>query len=284
MDALSPLLERFTLSARVFFAGALCGVSKFDRQAGLGTIHVLRRGPLLVTPEHGKRLEITEPSILFYPQPYRHRFVVKPAAGAELVCAWIDFGAGLGNPLLRGLPELIVAPLANISGIATVLTTLFEEAFAERPGRQAVLNRLVEYVLVLLLRYAIAENTVTGSALAALGDARLSKAVTAMHERPETLWSLNTLAREAGMSRARFAVRFRAVTGVTPLDYLTDWRLSVAQTLLVHGKPLKLIAPRVGYTSSVALARVFTRRVGKSPAAWLARANASAGLGAAASA
>ena len=73
------------------------------------------------------------------------------------------------------------------------------------------------------------------------------------------------------MSRARFALNFRARVGATPLDYLTDWRISVAQTLLRRGKPLKAVAPAVGYTSPVALTRVFTRRLGLSPAAWLAK-------------
>lgn len=273
MDTLSLLLDRFTLSARVFFAGALCDESSFARQPGLGAIHVLKRGQLRVDQENGATLEVTEPAVLFYARPHAHKFHVDRRVGAELVCGWIDLGAGLGNPLLRGLPDLILAPLALIPGIETTLGTLFDEAFASRPGRQAALNRLIEYVLVLLLRHAMQSDLVAGSVLAALADARLSKAVVAMHEKPEHPWTLATLAREAGMSRARFAVHFRAVTHVTPLDYLTDWRMSVAQNLLKHGTSLKLIAPRVGYLSSVALARVFSRRVGVSPARWLADQN-----------
>jgi AraC-like DNA-binding protein len=271
MDSLSPLLDRFTLSARVFFAGTLCGASSFERQPGLGTIHVLRRGLLRVEQHGGAVLEVTEPSVLFYPQPYAHGFQVAQESGAELACAWIDFGGGLGNPVLRGLPELILAPLDRIPGIEATLGSLFDEAFAVRPGRQAALNRLIEYILVLLLRYAMESKTVDGSVLAALGDPRLSKALIAMHERPEHPWSVDGLANEAGMSRARFAAHFHGTTGATPLDYLTDWRLSVAQTLLRRGQQLKLVAPMVGYSSPVAFTRVFSRRVGISPAQWLAR-------------
>ncbi|HWJ17256.1 MAG TPA: cupin domain-containing protein, partial [Geobacterales bacterium] len=170
MDGLSPLLERFTLNARVFFAGTLCSVSSFEGQPGIGTIHVLRGGCLRVEQHGGARLEISEPSVLFYPRPYAHVFQVDLEAGAELVCAWIDFGAGLGNPVLRGLPEMILAPLARIPGIDTALISLFDEAFAKRPGRQAALNRLVEYILVLLLRYAMEMKSVSGSVLAGLAD------------------------------------------------------------------------------------------------------------------
>jgi len=279
MDPLSSLLERFTLSARVFFAGALCSASSFERQPGLGTIHVLRRGRLRVEQHGGAMLEVTEPCVLFYPQSHAHGFQVDQRSGAELACAWIDFGAGLGNPVLRGLPELILAPLGRIPGIEATLGSLFDEAFAARPGRQAALNRLIEYVLVLLLRYAMDMKTLDGSVLAALGNPRLSKALIAMHERPEHPWSVDGLANEAGMSRARFAAHFSATTGATPLDYLTDWRLSVAQTLLRRGQSLKLIAPMVGYSSPVAFTRVFSRRVGIPPAHWLARWAASAAKG-----
>jgi AraC-like DNA-binding protein len=270
MDPLSPLLDRLSLKARVFFAGALCDASSFARQPGLGAIHVFRHGHLRVNQENGAQFEVTEPSVLFYPRPHAHKFGVDRRFGAELVCGWIDFGAGLGSPLLRGLPDLILAPLARIPGLEATLNTLFEEAFGSRPGRQAALNRLIEYVLVLLLRYAMQTHLVDGSVLAALADARLSKAIVAMHEKPDQDWSLTTLAREAGMSRARFAAHFRAVTDVTPLDYLTDLRIGVSQSLLKRGTSLKLIAPRVGYQSSVALARVFSRRVGCSPNQWLA--------------
>ncbi|NOU01067.1 MAG: helix-turn-helix domain-containing protein, partial [Gallionella sp.] len=61
----------------------------------------------------------------------------------------------------------------------------------------------------------------------------------------------------------------RETVGTTPLDYLTDWRISVAQTLLKSGKPLKLVAPAVGYSHPIALTRIFAKRVGVSPKEWL---------------
>jgi AraC-like DNA-binding protein len=89
-----------------------------------------------------------------------------------------------------------------------------------------------------------------------------------MHGRPEHAWSLEELAHLAGMSRARFAVHFRRVVGATPFDYLTDWRIGIAQIMLRKGETLKLVAPSVGYASSTALTRVFSQRVGLSPAEW----------------
>jgi AraC-like DNA-binding protein len=80
--------------------------------------------------------------------------------------------------------------------------------------------------------------------LMGLSDLRLGKAIEGMHKHPETSWSLEQLAQRAGMSRARFAAYFRQVVGMTPFDYLTNWRLGVAQTMLRKGNSLKLIAAK----------------------------------------
>jgi AraC-like DNA-binding protein len=276
MDPLSPLFARFSLAAKVFFSGALCGEVDFDRQPDLGHLHLLRRGSLRITQQGSAPLDVRLPSLFFYPRPCAHAFHVDDPAGANLVCASIEFGASMGNPLLTALPDLLLVPLADIGAIEPTMALLFGEAFADLAGRQAAIDRLAEYALILLLRHVIDAGIVAGGLLAALADPRLSKALTAMHERPETPWTLESLARTAGMSRARFAAHFRDTAGATPLDYLTDWRISVAQTLLKRGKPLKLVAPLVGYSNPVALARVFARRIGVSPATWLARGSVQA--------
>jgi AraC-like DNA-binding protein len=147
---------------------------------------------------------------------------------------------------------------------------LFTEAFSENPGRQAALDHLTEYALVLLLRAAMKNHLLQGGILLGLADPRLAKAIAAIHHQPAHPWSLDALAQQAGMSRARFAVHFREVVGLTPFDYLADWRIGVAQALLRQGRSLKIVAPAVGYISSTALTRVFRQRLGLSPTDWIA--------------
>ena len=270
MDRLSPLISRFSLVARVLYSGTPCGTFDFAEE-GYGYLHILRKGSVSVHHADATTITVTQPSVIFYPRPRTHRFQIDPESEAEIVCVSIDFGAGLGNPLMRALPEVLVTPLDRIAELMPALGLLFEEALNTRCGRQASLDRLAEYFLILLLRYAIETQLVSGGLLAGLADRQLVKAITAMHERPEHKWSLEELAHTADMSRARFSAYFRQMIGATPLDYLTDWRISVAQTLLKKGKPLKLVAPEVGYTHPVAFARVFTRRIGISPKEWLFR-------------
>lgn len=271
MDPLSPLFTHFALSARVFYSGRLCGVSGDHKTSDAGHLHVLRRGVLKVTQPHGRTMVIRRPSVLFYPRPLRHRFRADAQAGAEIVCATIQFGSGVRNPLVLALPEMLVVPLDDVLELAPTVDLLFAEAFGAHPGRQAAVDRLAEYFLVLLLRAAMKQRLVKGGVLMGLADPRLAPAITAMHQQPERAWSLEELAKAAGMSRARFAVHFRKIVGTTPFEYLADWRVGVTQTLLKQGKPLKVVAPSVGYMSSAALSRAFIRKVGVSPAAWMAR-------------
>ena len=267
---MAPLFERFSFSARMFYSGRLCGVSP-NLHEDAGYLHVLRKGTLTVTHPNARPLVLDTPSILFFPRPHEHRVHGSEEEGAELVCATVEFGVGMLNPLIASFPEPFVVPLKALPELAAALDLLFAEAASELPGRQPALDRLFEYILVLLIRSALNARMVESGVLLGLADERLGKAIESMHTHPETPWSLEQLAQQAGMSRARFATHFREVVGMTPFDYLTNWRLGVAQTMLRKGNSLKLIASAVGYANATALTRVFTQRLGMSPSEWLVR-------------
>jgi AraC-like DNA-binding protein len=271
MDRLSPFFEKFPLVARMFYAGRLCGSTGDHDRALVGHLHVLRKGRLTIVQPNARQIVVDTPSIVFFPRPHRHRLHGPEEEGAELVCATIEFGAGMLNPLIASLPEPLVLPLDSLSELAPTLQLLFSEAFSKLPGRRTAIDRLFEYLFVLLIRSAMNTHLVDSGVLIGLSDLRLGKAIEGMHKHPETSWSLEQLAQRAGMSRSRFAAYFRQVVGMTPFDYLTNWRLGVAQTMLRKGKSLKLIASAVGYANATALTRVFTQRVGISPSEWLAR-------------
>lgn len=269
MDHFNALFGHFTPTARAFFSGNLCTVFAFDNPEGLGYLHILKGGRLRVSGAGHAMLEVVEPSLLLLPRHSPHSFDPDPARGADLVCATIQIGGGQGNPIALGLPELIVIPFSQTAMIAPTLDLLLGEAFAERDGRQVALDRLFEYLIVQVIRHIIDEGIVTSGVLAALADPRLARAVTAMHDKPERLWTLDDLAEVAGMSRSVFARAFRTTAGSTPMEYLTRWRMTMAQTLLRKGKSIKAVASAVGYESPAALTRTFSKIVGTSPRQWL---------------
>lgn len=269
MDKLTTLLSHFSLHAGVFYTGNICGIHDFEQDSLRGHIHLIRRGPVQVIGVRQEIFDITEPTLLFLPRPDTHRLVADERTGADVVCATVQFGGGGRNPITDSLPDVAMVTLVELAGVDALLGLMFEEAFAERNGRQAVLDRLCEVLMIRLLRHCIDQGLTQGGTLAGLADARLAKAICAMHEDPAKERDLSSMATLAGMSRARFAVRFKEVTGVTPANYLASWRVMTAQGLLKKGRLLKHVADDVGYGSASALTRAFVRKLGCSPTAWL---------------
>jgi AraC-like DNA-binding protein len=266
-DRLGALLKNFSLAARLFHAGPLCGVVDFD-ETDVGYLHVIRKGPLRVTHRHEGDLVIDAPTLLFYPRPLGHRFIADKMVGAQMTCASVRFASGGANPLARALPPIVALPLDAIPGITQSTAILFSEAHAPQCGRQAVVDRLFEVVIIQLIRHLMATNAVNVGLLAGLAHPQLQRAIIAMHEFPAAPWSIESLAERAAMSRSAFAAAFRETVGVAPGDYLASWRISLAQTMVKQGRALKTIAADVGYGSEVALSRAFSARVGMSARAY----------------
>ncbi|MEZ5523925.1 MAG: AraC family transcriptional regulator [Pseudomonadales bacterium] len=269
-DRLVEILKYFELHARVFQAGPLCRSSQFDAAHGLGYIHLLQQGKLDATSPAHQALHLSEPSLLLYMTPTEHTLVPRDR-DVEMVCASFEFGAGLNNPFVMALPDVVCIKLAEIPSLEPLLTLMFRESADNHCGRQAVLDRLMEVVFIQLLRHLMDENRMEFGLIAGLSDQRLCKAINAIHSQPAENLSLEKLAACAGMSRSRFATHFRDTVGLSPGAYLTLWRLSIAQSLLSKGKSLQLIADTIGYGSASALSRVFKAQTGQTPREWLSK-------------
>lgn len=267
-DRLAALLQRFELRSQLVRGGMLHGELAIEPHDGAGHLHLLGRGTLRLTgPQRHRRL-LDEPSLVFLPRPQRHWLAATSAEGAELVTASIHFGTGDENPLLGSLPALLSVPMAQLPGLASTQQLLLAEALAHRCGHAAVVDRLVEVLVIQLLRHAMAERLVDAGVMAGLADARLARAISAVHAEPARAWTLESMAAVAGMSRARFAAHFAHTVGTPPGDYLTGWRLGLARRLLRRGLTVKQVAAEVGYASPGAFGRVFLQRVGTNPRAW----------------
>ncbi|VCN36513.1 AraC family transcriptional regulator [Burkholderia pseudomallei] len=283
IDRLKDLLARFELHARVFHFGALPGASTFEIGADGFHMHLVRTGAVNVTGEALGRHAVPEPGAVFIGRPGKYRIEARGDAPVEVLSAAIEFGLGDENPLLRGLPDLLAIPLASMSPLGGVQQALFAEASAPACGHDTVINRLTEMLVVQLLRFVMRNRLVASGSLAGLSDARLAKALNAMHADPALPWSLERMAAIAGMSRSRFAAHFAGTVGLPPGEYLLQWRVGLAKTLLRRGYAVKEIAPEVGYGSASALTRAFAQSTGQAPTDWLARAGDAPGaIGAAA--
>lgn len=199
-----------------------------------------------------ERLQVCEPSLLFYARPLEHFFHNAPTEGSDFTCAALDFDGGASHPLARALPPLVVLPLGAVDGLQQSLDLLFAETDRLRCGHRVLADRLFEVVLLQLLRWLLdhpQQAQMPPGLLTGLADPQLSRTLTALHEAPGEPWSLAQMAQQAGMSRSAFAARFKAVVGDTPADYLAHWRLTLAQAHLRAGRSLKSIAHELGYAN-----------------------------------
>ncbi|MFZ6726875.1 cupin domain-containing protein [Undibacterium sp. MH2W] len=267
-DRLEALLVHFPVRARTFHAGSLCGSIDDHSSNKNGQLHLIKEGKINVTHSSGETIEVREPSLLLYPRPIARQFVTDGIEVATSVCAEIEFDGGNANPIVSALPKIVCLPLSRIDGASETLALLFGEAFSDKCGRHALVDRLFEVVLILVLRQLMESEKIETGMLAGLSHPKLRKSLIAMHEQPSQNWSLDALADISGMSRSVFAGTFHHVVGCTPGVYLQGWRVRLAQQHLKQGKQLKTIAFEVGYGSEAALSRAFKAQCGTTPREW----------------
>ncbi|TAJ50936.1 MAG: AraC family transcriptional regulator [Nevskiaceae bacterium] len=165
--------------------------------------------------------------------------------------------------LVSLLPALV--HVRGVERLSVLVRLLSEESRAKLPGRELVLSRLVEVLLIEALRAAPGESTPPGL-LRGLADDRLARAIRHVHGDPARPWTVAELARRAAMSRSAFFERFTSALGLSPMEYLVAWRMAVAKGLLRRQElGLAEIAERVGYGSASAFSTAFSRHVGQPP-------------------
>ena len=148
-----------------------------------------------------------------------------------------------------------------------LIPLLADEIVKDAPGQQAVLDRLLDLLLIATLRawFSRPEAEAPGW-YRAYGDPIVGPALRMLHNDPAAPWTVASLARAAGVSRAALARRFNDLVGEPPMSFLTGWRIALAADLLLEpGATVGSVAPQVGYGSSFALSTAFKRIRGVSP-------------------
>ena len=188
----------------------------------------------------------------------------------RLVCGAVLFQHPLAIKLLGILPPYITidpdaADAASL--VNSVAEILKSESQSVSVGAEAVISRLADILVIAAMRQYLSglDDSQTGW-LAALEDNRIGKSLKLIHDQPDRHWSLEELATAVGMSRTSFATQFKKLVGNTPMDYLTEWRMSLAYSSLQLSKdPVLSIALDIGYQSEAAFSRAFKKVIGKSP-------------------
>lgn len=297
-DVLSDVLRRTALRGTVYFKAEFG--SPWAMQIGdkdVAAFHIVVRGRCWVRGGDEAPLELGPGDIVVFPHGHAHALLheldAEPvpaeellADGAEsdtgvsfggagerttLMCGHFERDGRVEHPLFATLPARVHVPATDeldTKWMTTAAELAVLESDAGRPGSSAVVDRLAEALLIQVLRAWSSLSRHPDSFLSALNDEALSRSIALVHRHPERPWSVEDLARAAGLGRSAFAARFRERVGVTPMGYVTDWRMRLAQQLLLEtGCSMAEIGERVGYDSEWAFAKAYKRVWGESPGA-----------------
>ncbi len=193
-----------------------------------------------------------------------------------LICGGVQFAGAIAHPLLEHLPQVLLLhseceqeQQQKSIWLDATLTMLSSEALSLRPGSVAVMTRLADILVLQTIRAWLEkdENRQHGW-LAASCDPDIGHVLALIHHRAGEAWSVSSLAAEVHLSRSVFAERFSRLVGMTPMQYVTRWRMHLASSWM-HEDHLSLseVASRLGYSSEAAFSRAFKRHMQISPGA-----------------
>jgi AraC-like DNA-binding protein len=188
-----------------------------------------------------------------------------PSGADVMLTGTYQLHSDVSQRLLRALPPLLVLRDKELD--SPLVALLADEIGKDEQGQEAVLDRLLDLLLIAVLRAWFARpDSVAPGWYRANADPVVGHALRLMHHNPAHPWTLAELAREVGISRAALARRFNELVGEPPMTFLTGWRIALAADLLREpGATLASVAHQVGYGSPFALSSAFKRVRGVSP-------------------
>lgn len=247
--------------------------------------HLMGRGPFwLHCNAYAEPLELNEGDVVFFPRPQWHQFsatrerqketIIPTADGAAgsgqtLITCTVEFESRSFDPILRSLPPVLIGHCQDevaTALLASLTRLMLSEYDGTAPGYEAMRERLAEALLIQLLRYYMRTAVELQGLLRVLSDPQLARALSAMHGDPARAWDVDELAGKANMSRSTFARRFGECMGTSPMDYLYEWRMHLAEQMLRdRNRSVAHVAEAVGYKTEAAFRHAFKRSRGIGP-------------------
>ncbi|MEO0823643.1 MAG: AraC family transcriptional regulator [Pseudomonadota bacterium] len=192
-------------------------------------------------------------------------------SATQLICGHFSFAPGGQHLIFQRLPSCLhLARYGDAAGawLSETLQMIGAEIEQGLPGSDLIALRLAETILAHAVRLHLQKAAHTGGPLAGFADPQIGRALAAIHADPARPWTVELMAREAGMSRSSYASRFAAMLGVTPIEYLKRWRIQIARDALSsRGVSVAEAAEVAGYTSEAAFSRAFKAETGQAPSA-----------------
>lgn len=187
----------------------------------------------------------------------------------KLFCGHFEFDDDTLHPILSALPNYIHVPntqTMNAYWLESIMRFVSSEIMGDQAGSNAIVLRLTEIIFIQVIRAFVDNIGDAAGCLAGITNPQLGKCLSKIHIEPQKPWTVEAMATEAGMSRSNFAERFTSLMGMTPLAYVTQWRMQLARRLLIDTEHRLIeIAEKTGYASEAAFNRAFKRHFDSTP-------------------
>lgn len=291
MDLLSNMMNTLRLNASVFLHSHFCDNWAVDTSgSNKATFHVIAGGSCwLHIPGQDDAIALQTGDLVVFPHDARHTIAnssfyppdnvprnqpagdVVSDTSTALICGYFEFMENSWNPLLDALPEFIVIHSEKTSKTAfmdSLISFIIRETESGSSGADVVIDRLSDILFIQVIRSYIQNMQQDHGFLAAIADPKISQALSQFHLSPGNDWSVQTLADEANMSRSAFAEIFNRLVSMSPMQYVTRWRMQHAYDLLISTQlSTAQIAEGCGYKSEASFSKVFKKEFDKGPGA-----------------
>ena len=301
MDVFSNILDRISLKSSFYYRASLSGQWGVDmpKDKDMARFHIVTEGDFWLEIEgsiektkvstgdivivfHGKQhlmlnQQKTKPIeaqvLLEKADEYMPGELLLYANGSgkttNIICGHFQFQNGRSHPIIQNLPSLLHIKNEENSHspwLGTILDFVDFESKQPKPGTRTLIQKLTEVIFIQAIRVYLERGGENSTVLKLISDQYISRSIDAIHRRPEKKWTLDNLAAEAGLSRTVYSKRFKQISGMTPHNYLTHWRMEVARDLLIKTeKPIEEIAGLVGYQSGEHFQKAFKKETGVTP-------------------
>ncbi|MEM8774839.1 MAG: AraC family transcriptional regulator [Pseudomonadota bacterium] len=303
-DYLSDILNRLSLEGTLYFRTSFTepwGVC-VPSYENVARFHYVHKGDCIVSVKGtDKRVHLSQGDLILVPHGASHTLTcrmtepndaleldevlaqtgydgtgplvfggMEPAHDSQLICGHFSIAPGSKHVLFERLP-----PLIHIRGygadvgdwLETTLRVIGSEAGNDTLGGDIIALKVSEAIFAQAIRRCIQLSSDQDNTLSGFADPNISRALNAFHKDPTHQWTIESLAQESALSRTSFACRFSEKLGLTPMRYVTSWRIQLARNaLLTNNASVAEAASHAGYSSEAAFSRVFKKEMGVSPA------------------
>jgi AraC-like DNA-binding protein len=267
-DLLSHVLAQIRLTGDQIFERTLARDEMLALGDGEASIVVLRAGALRMELAEEEPITLDRGDLVLLPHgPGALRLIAANPDVSLVVCRfWFDPDSLRG--MVFALPDFIhIRHSEAVGWVDGMLHFAMIETTDVQPGAGLMISRIIDLMVIRVIRSWVHQGNVAGW-LGGLSDARISRSLKAIHESPMQRWSVDALARLAGMSRSSFSEHFTALVGRSPLRYQNEWRLGLARDMLARrGARVGEIGLRIGYESEAAFSRAYKQFFGHPPRA-----------------